>query len=96
MQRGKATADGDAAPKKKARAAPPAEDGADFNIDELKGKTPEQVCLCIVKCLLFFVIFLQLKKETVASLKEICKFLGLPVSGTKPVLIDKILAALAK
>jgi len=35
----------------------------------------------------------QLNKSKVPELKEMCKALGLPVSGTKQVLIDRIMEA---
>jgi hypothetical protein len=91
-KRSSATKDKPAA--KKARGSADDDGGAGFDVNSLRGSTEETVG----SALLLFAspqFCAKLMGNTAVVLKDICRELGLPVSGTKPVLVQRILAALS-
>eukprot|EP00455_Lapot_gusevi_P033994 TRINITY_DN3735_c0_g1_i2.p1 TRINITY_DN3735_c0_g1~~TRINITY_DN3735_c0_g1_i2.p1 ORF type:complete len:468 (+),score=130.90 TRINITY_DN3735_c0_g1_i2:98-1405(+) len=62
------------------KAAPAVPDDGSIDLDQWKQKLDSDM----------------LKKETVVNLKEFCRAVGLPVSGTKPVLLERITDFLSK
>jgi hypothetical protein len=88
-----------AAPKDKAPAAKKAKgaaasgDGEGFDVKTLEGSTEDTVIT--PSSALPYPLHLQLMANTAVALKEICRDLGLPVSGTKAVLVQRILQALS-
>jgi hypothetical protein len=83
--------------------------GPGFDVNSLRGSTEESVVdlspslLSSTHLIVFFFLHshpsfglsAKLMGNTAVVLKEICRDLGLPVSGTKPVLVQRILAALS-